>query len=165
MNDNPKATTSSSSSMQVVLVLFILLVIVTRTFSDKRTGSSCGNDPSANALTKRFYFENFTFTGPIILTFRLGEVIVPSDSYLIDEGERDHVDVVDGVGAESVATIRYDAFPPPPGGQSIGHVQARLVNRNGIGQLSYFQITQQSGVLRATERTYRGAPILTILNV
>ncbi|OXM14854.1 hypothetical protein [Paenibacillus herberti] len=172
MNDKSEIAAISNyksglgASVGVILVLFILLVIVSRTFSTDRTGST--NDPSSgintapNEFTKRFYFYSDTFPRSLIQTFRSGRVIVPNSAYILDPGELDYVDVVNGDYAESTAIIRYDAFPPPPGGQSIGHVDATLVNRSGIGQLSYFKIRSVSGVLGASERTYNGAPILTI---
>ncbi|MCM3748801.1 hypothetical protein M3223_15720 [Paenibacillus pasadenensis] len=151
------------TGINVILVLFILLVIVLRTFNAKRTGSSQidSNEFNSNAYTKRFYFENNTDHN-LLLVFARGEVIIPQSSYLLAPGELDYVDVVNGNDAESRGHIRYDAFPPPPGGQSIGHASADLINRSGIGQLSFFRIFTTGGVLRASERVYYGRPILTI---
>lgn len=154
---------SLGTSISVVLVLFILLVIVLRAFSAKRAGCSPNdsNDFNSNAFTKRFYFENNT-DHDLFLTFRRGELVIPQSSFLLAPGELDYVDVVNGDYAESRGHIRYDAFPPPPGGQSIGHASADLINRSGIGQLSFFRIFTTGGVLRASERVYYGRPILAI---
>ncbi|SDS62916.1 hypothetical protein SAMN05444162_1894 [Paenibacillaceae bacterium GAS479] len=173
MNDKSKIAAISNyksglgASVSVILVLFILLVIVSRTFSSERTGSI--NDPSSginttpNAFTKRFYFYNDTSNRRLVITFRQGNVIIPSSSHLIDPGELDYVDVVNGNGAESRAFIRYDTFPPQGGG-SIGHVDATMINRSGIGEISYFVLYSMSGVLSGSERTYNGAPFLTFTN-